>query len=159
MNKKGFLWAILVVFLTSCAAHSEGQKGKAPVSSAPPARPVLQYTDFPDLVLPNELEIIREKTLIVKTPTYVGGLIMARGRVTVESLVTFFERQLTARGWREMGSIRYKNTLLAFKRPNGSCFIYISSSSFGNLEVKIWASESLKPETSSGLETPASSYP
>ncbi len=159
MEKKKLLWAILVFFLASCAAHSEGPKGQAPVSSAPSARPVLRHTDFPDLVLPNELEIVREKTLIVKTPTYVGGLITARGRVTVDSLVTFFERQLTARGWQQVGSIRYKNTLLAFRRPNGSCFIYISSSSFGNLEVKIWASESLHPERPLGFETPVSSSP
>ncbi|QJA05664.1 hypothetical protein FVE67_02095 [Thermosulfurimonas marina] len=141
MRKWGLL--MLVFFLAACTARSQGTGGKAPVSPATPPTPVLQPTELPDLVLPSEMKIDRDRTLIVKTPTYVGGLLVARGRVTVDSLVKFFERQMLARGWEEMGRIQYKNMLLAFKRPNGSCFIYISETSFGNVEVKIWASETL----------------
>ncbi|OAQ21484.1 hypothetical protein [Thermosulfurimonas dismutans] len=136
----------LVLILSGCAAQSQGSGGK--VSSLPKPRPILKHTDFPNLVLPSGLEIVKEKTLVVKTATFVGGVITLRGRVTQESVVTFFEKQLIARGWEEVGSIRYKNTLLAFRRPNGSCFVYIRETGLGNTEVKIWASEVLSPTSS-----------
>jgi len=147
---------LVIFFLAACSIRSQGAGGKAPVSPAAPPMPVLQHTEFPDLVLPNEIKIDWDRTLIVKTPTYVGGLLVARGRVTVDSLVKFFERQMLARGWEEMGRIQYKNMLLAFKRPNGSCFIYIRESSLGNVEVKIWASEILKaPAPQGSVSSPA----
>jgi len=144
----GSLLLGLVFILSGCAAQRQGAK----VSPPPKPRPVLKSTDFPDLVLPTGLEIIKEKTLVVKTATFVGGVITLRGRVTQESVVTFFEKQLLARGWKEVGSIRYKNTLLAFRRPNGSCFVYIGESGLGSTEVKVWASEVLSPASSQ--ETP-----
>jgi len=142
----------LVLILSGCAAQSQGSGGK--VSSPPKPRPVLKPTDFPNLVLPSGLEIVKEKTLVVKTATFVGGVIALRGRVTQESVATFFEKQLIARGWEEVGSIRYKNTLLAFRRPNGSCFVYIGETGLGNTEVKIWASEILSPTSSSETVDP-----
>ncbi|RUM88773.1 MAG: hypothetical protein DSZ24_02770 [Thermodesulfatator sp.] len=150
-------WAMVlfVFFLTACTARSQGTGKKAPVSPAPPPVPVLQSTQFPNLVLPREMKIDRDRTLIVKTPSYVGGLLVASGRVTVDSLVKFFERQMAARGWKEMGRIQYKNMLLAFKRPNGSCFIYISENAFGNVEVKIWTSETLGSTPTEGSPSPS----
>jgi len=150
---------LIILFLAGCAIQGRGAKVKAPISPAPPARPVLQSTDLPDLVLPRELKIVQEKTLLVRTPSYVGGLITARGRVTRDSLVTFFRKQLAARGWKEMGYIKYKNVLLAFRRPNGSCFIYITSSGLGGLEVRIWASESFRETAPSAEGAPLPSYP
>ncbi len=147
---------VLLTLFTGCSVRGQGTKasGTAP---APPARPVIKHTDFPDLVLPTGMDMVEDKTLVVKTGSFVGGVITLRGRVTAESVVTFFEKQLLARGWEQVGSIRYKNTLLlAFKRPNGSCFVYIKGASLGQTEVKIWASEVLN---GSNRPLPGTVYP
>ncbi|HFC97861.1 MAG TPA: hypothetical protein ENJ40_05325 [Thermosulfurimonas dismutans] len=143
MSRKNLIltW-VLFLFFAGCSTLGQGHK--APVTKAPAPRPVLITTDFPDIVLPSEMKIDQDQSLVVKTPTYVGGFLVARGRVTADSLIKFFERQLAARGWHQMGSIRYRHILLAFRRPNGSCFIYIKETTLGSVEIKIWASESLE---------------
>lgn len=141
----GVLISLMFVF-AGCAAQNQSSGGK--ISPPPKSRPVLKYTDFPNLVLPSGMEIVKEKTMVVKTPDFVAGVITLKGRVTQESVVTFFEKQLLARGWEKVGSIRYKNTLLAFRRPKGSCFVYIEETGLGSVKVKIWASEILSPSPS-----------
>lgn len=132
------LFVFMVLVLVSCTTTSQ--------KSAPPAPPKPFYTgtEFPDIVIPNSMKIDQEHSMIVRTQTYIGGVLTIKGRVKVDSLVEFFKNQLAARGWTLTGSIFYKDTLLAFNRPNGSCFIYIKGSAL-TTEAQIWASETLAP--------------
>ncbi len=131
-----------VVLIWGCASTTQKSASEPP---APP-KPFYSGTEFPDIVVPKEMKIDQSRSMIVKTKNYVGGVLVLKGRVKARSVEEFFKNQLRSRGWDLVGSIYYRNTLLAFKRPNGFCMIYISDSSF-NTEVQIWASETLNDDT------------
>lgn len=89
----------LIGLLMGCVAKDQSSQNKIP--PPPTSFSVLKYTDFPNLVLPSGMEVVKEKTMIVKTPNFVGGVISLKGRVTQKSVITFFEKQLLARGWKK----------------------------------------------------------
>ncbi len=144
MWQKRALLLVLALFLASCTTPLARKTAKVNKPVVPP-KPLYLGTEFPDIVVPRGMQVVQEKSMVVKTNTYIGGVLTLRGRIKVDSLVEFFKSQLTARGWELNGSIRYKDTLLAFNRPHGCCFVYISESGFGTMtEVQIWASEMLE---------------
>ncbi|WP_456432873.1 lipoprotein [Thermosulfuriphilus sp.] len=141
--KKIFLIFGLILTLTACS-HLQRKEDSLESTSSVPSKPIITRTEFSDIVVPAELSVVEEKSLIVKTASFTGGVLVLRGRVLVPSLIEFFSRELPKRGWQLVGTIRYKNTLLAFTRPNQTCFIYISEPGLGMMtEVKIWASETV----------------
>ncbi len=143
MKKYRWPWLILALFfLWSCSTTT----AKKPTPESAPPKPFYTGTEFPDIVIPKDLSLDQNKSMLVHTKNYVGGVLVAKGRVKASSLEEFFKNQLRARGWDLVGSIYYRNILLAFKRPNGFCMIYITGSSF-NTEVQIWASETLSDDT------------
>ncbi len=141
MPRKIFLSlvALMVLALVSCTTTSQKRSETTPPS---PPKPFYTGTEFPDIVVPASMKVDQEHSMIVRTQTYIGGVLTIKGRVKVDSLVEFFKNQLAARGWTLTGSIFYKNILLAFNRPNGSCFIYIKGSTL-TTEAQIWASETI----------------
>ncbi len=138
--QKLFLFFCGVFLLWGCTTTS--QSPSPSTETPPPPKPFYSGTEFPDIVVPNEMKIDQSSSMIVKTKDYVGGVLVLKGRVKACSLEEFFKNQLRSRGWDLVGSIYYRNILLAFKRENGFCMIYITDSSF-NTEVQIWASENL----------------
>ena len=139
--KKNFFTLLLLLSLVACS-HLQREDERAP--SATPTKPLITRTEFSDIVVPAELSVVEDKFLVVKTSSFTGGVLVLRGRVLVPSLIEFFTRELPKRGWQLVGTIRYKDTLLAFTRPNRTCFIYISEPGLGMMtEVKIWAAETM----------------
>ncbi len=141
MPRKIFLSlvALMVLALVSCTTTSQKRSETTPPSLP---KPFYTGTEFPDIVIPASMKVDQEHSMIVRTQTYIGGVLTIKGRVKVDSLVEFFKNQLAARGWTLTGSIFYKDILLAFNRPNGSCFIYIKGSTL-TTEAQIWASETI----------------
>lgn len=144
MLKRAVLLICLVFLVASCGPFSNrSAKVTTPVA---PTKPLYTGTEFPDIVVPRGMSVVQSKSMVVNTSSFVGGVLTLRGRIKVESLIEFFKNQLEARGWELAGSIHYKNTLLAFQRPNGSCIVYISEPGMGiTTEIQIWASELLSP--------------
>ncbi|OAG26862.1 hypothetical protein [Thermodesulfatator autotrophicus] len=134
---------VLLVFLASCT-----MPGKEQPKTEPPAPPKPFYTgtEFPNIVVPTDLKVDQQKSMIVRTQSYIGGVLVLKGRVKALSLEKFFKNQLKARGWELTGSIFYRSILLTFKRPNGCCMILITEQPF-TTEVQIWASETLENAT------------
>ncbi len=148
-----FLGMILfsLVWIVSCTS-TQGPQGEG--QGTKPPKPFYTGTEFPDIVVPSSMTIDQNRSMIVRTQNYIGGVLYLKGRVTPKSVVEFFKRQLTSRGWKLTGSIIYRDILLAFNRPQGSCFVYVRESSL-NTEVQIWASETIE----TGSLEPLSSTP
>jgi len=133
----------LMMGLISCTStQNTGVQGNNGAYKSP--KPFYTGTEFPDIVVPSSMTIDQDKSMIVRTQSYIGGVLYLKGRVTAKSVVEFFKKQLTSRGWTLTGSIIYRDILMAFNRPKGTCFVYVTESSL-NTEVQIWASETLEP--------------
>ncbi|MEW6428147.1 MAG: hypothetical protein AB1568_08960 [Thermodesulfobacteriota bacterium] len=78
-----------------------------------------------DIQIPAELEMNRNESMFINTASYAGGVLVYDGRVDIASLADFFETTMKKNGWTLAGSIRYKNVLLAFIKPNKSCIVKV----------------------------------
>lgn len=94
-------------------------------SAAPTVDPPYRANEFPDLLIPSELSWDREKSMIVRTDSFAGGVLQYAGRVDIASLADFFTNNMGKSGWKLAGSAKYKNILLAFIKPNKTCTIVL----------------------------------
>ncbi|MFA7382189.1 MAG: hypothetical protein WC001_01930 [Desulfurivibrionaceae bacterium] len=134
--RKSFRTAILstVLALTSLVAFSGcagmglgGSSDQGPsASSATTENQPYRANEFSDLLIPGELSWDREKSMLVRTESFAGGVIYYSGRVDIASLADFFTNSMGKNGWKLAGSAKYKNILLAFVKPNKTCTIVLS---------------------------------
>lgn len=83
--------AVLVSFsgcmgLTSSGDTSEKKKAQPSKSRETTA----VYYDFEDVLIPKELKVVDEYTMVVSTPGYTSGIMAFKGRVEKRSLFNFF---------------------------------------------------------------------
>jgi hypothetical protein len=99
--------------------------------------------DFSDIPIPIELEGVEDKTIMIKTSGFQGGLLVYKGRVTVSSLVEFFTKSMSNHGWVLEGTLNAKRSFLAFSKGGVShCLILIYGGATGfKTEVQIWVSK------------------
>lgn len=133
--------------LTSCAQTSSapGESTTGFSQTAPGSEAASVIYEFPDLPIPIELEKVEDKTIMIKTVGFQGGILVFKGRVTVVSLVEFFTKSMPRHGWILDGTLNAKRSFLAFsKGHNAYCLIQIYEGQMGfKTEVQIWVSEPL----------------
>ena len=133
--------------LTSCAQTSSapGESSTGFSETAPGFEAASVIYEFPDLPIPIELERVEDKTIMIKTVGFQGGILVFKGRVTVASLVEFFTKSMPNHGWVLDGTLNAKRSFLSFsKGHNAYCLIQIYEGRMGfKTEVQIWVSEPL----------------
>ncbi len=141
------VWAAILGAALMVAGCTTTVKGVGGVNSTAGQSAVGQSIYiFPDLPVPVELEQDMDRTMLIKTPQFQGGIVVLRGRVTVKSLLKYFSQKLTENGWQLVGSMTAKRSLLAFSKGNeGHCLVQIYETSGGfNTEVQIWLVEPMR---------------
>jgi len=132
----------LLLTLSACSTlQSDGSDSDQSSSSMAPYIP----SAVRDIQVPAELEFNRDDSMFINTASYNGGILSFKGRVEVESLTDYFTASMQKNGWKLAGSIRYKNVLLAFVKPNKSCIIKISETDLKwKTQVYIYYTEDLQ---------------
>ena len=153
-----------LVALSGCAELGLGGSNDqgAPASSDPfasstssSAEQPYRANEFPDLLLPSELSWNREKSMLVRTDSFAGGVLQYTGRVDITSLADFFTNNMPKNGWKLAGSAKYKNILLAFIKPNKTCTILLSEDKLlMRTEVSIYMAEDITAGTAGGVKQP-----
>ncbi|OGQ98327.1 MAG: hypothetical protein A2505_07665 [Deltaproteobacteria bacterium RIFOXYD12_FULL_55_16] len=148
--------------LSGCAEMGLGgnnDPGLAPApttSSSSLNTPPYRANEFSDLLIPSELSWDREKSMVVRTESFAGGVLNYSGRVDIASLADFFTSNMGRNGWKLAGSAKYKNILLAFVKPNKTCTILLSEDKiFMNTNVSIYVAE----DTTGGLGSEKNANP
>ena len=141
------LLLLAALFLSAGCAELDlggtmGQEG-TPAAAAAEAEPAPYYpTDFKDIMVPAELNWNREKSMSIRTASFAGGILNFTGRVDINSLTDFFIASMQKDGWKLSGSIKYKNVLLAFTKPQKTTMISIYQNEFGyKTDVSIYITE------------------
>ncbi len=123
-----------LVALSGCAelglggSSDQGAASSDPFASSAssPGEQPYRANEFSDLLLPSELSWDREKSMLVRTDSFAGGVLQYSGRVDITSLSDFFSNNMPKNGWKLAGSAKYKNILLAFVKSNKTCTILLS---------------------------------
>jgi hypothetical protein len=108
----------------SSASESESAAKPAPESKKRTA----VYYDFEDVLIPVELQVLQDKSMIVSTPGFTSGILMLRGRVDRRSLINFFNNNMVKDNWAMVSQIASPNmAILVFEKSIKSAVISIKS--------------------------------
>jgi hypothetical protein len=141
--KKGMVVLVAVMLLLSSCAWM--QKSRDETSPRPgPQAPNVTYYTFPDIPVPKELELVRERSFIYETPTVKAGVLMLSGNVDVTSLETYFKVNMVKNGWKFVNSYKYSDVILNFVKEERSSNIRMTRDAF-NTSVEIWVGPTERP--------------
>ncbi len=111
-------------------------------------------TDFRDLLMPNEMEYVRDNSMLIKTDAFFGGILNFAGRVEVSSLTNFFISSMVNNQWKMTGSLEGKTVLLSFVKPQQTCMINIVEGEYG-LKTNIYVYITKDLTSGGGMQQPA----
>ena len=135
MRKGTLVLAAMLLFVLGCAARQPaGQDQQVAAKGEVPN--VVFYT-FPDIPVPKELSLERDKSFIYETPTVKAGVLVLRGNVDVASLETYFKVNMAKNGWRFVNSYKYGDVILNFMKEDRASNIRTTRDAF-TTQVEIW---------------------
>ncbi len=122
---------LLVSFISGCAGFepfgtSENQQEPVEASGVKSRKTTAVYYDFEDVLIPMELSIVKEKTVVVTTPGYTSGIITLKGRVERRSLFNFFNNNMQKDNWNVVSQIKSPGTtIMVFQKTSRTAVITI----------------------------------
>jgi len=132
---------LFIFTLSGCVGITNPRTNTAKPSTvtAPKAEePTALYYDFEDVLVPKELEIVNNKTMVVSTPEFASGVVTLQGRVEKNSLFTFFMNNMMKDNWTIESSIKSPGvTILVFKKATRCAVITFQDAQFNNTIVQI----------------------
>jgi hypothetical protein len=135
--KKGMV--VLALFLVFAGGCTYFQKSATQDQAAKPKGedPNVVFYTFPDIPVPKELTLVREKTFIYETPTVKAGVLVLKGNVEMGSLESYFKANMAKNGWRFVNSYKYNDVILNFVKEDKASNIRATREAF-TTQVEIW---------------------
>ncbi len=133
----------VLVFVSGCTfAEFNTQSKPAPVEKNAPEKtkkPTAMYMDFEDVIVPMELEVVKDRTVIVATPGFKSGILTLKGRVDSSSLFNFFSNNMEKDNWEVLSTIKSPGTtIMVFKKTSRCAVITIRDESlFTYVEIGV----------------------
>lgn len=121
---------LLTLLFSGCMGNmfsskpEDGQVGDAAQPKSKKTTAV--YYDFEEVLLPMELKVVKERTVVVSTPGFISGIITLKGRVERRSLFNFFNNNMQKDGWNVISQIKSPGTtIMVFQKTTRTCVITI----------------------------------
>jgi hypothetical protein len=119
---------IALIFVSGCGLSkgaSPSDQGPSPESGIA-KQPLAVYHDFEDVLVPEELTIIRNRTVVVSTPGFRSGILTLKGRVEPNSLYKFFSMNMEKDNWAVLSRIKApETTIMVFQKATRCAVITI----------------------------------
>lgn len=135
----GFAVVVIALLLVGGCQHLNMGSNFESTAQAQPANPDPSplYYDFDDVLVPQELKMNKKQCFVYRSSGLSAGVLVLSGRVEINSLIAFFENNMTKDNWALVSVVRSPRTLMLFKKENRTCVITIKS---GQLltNVEIW---------------------
>ncbi|MFH2090799.1 MAG: hypothetical protein ABIJ31_00355 [Pseudomonadota bacterium] len=119
----------LAVFLSGCISQMMSPKSEDAQTATEQAKTrqtTAMYYDFEDVLIPMELSVVKDRTVVVATPGFTSGIITLKGRVERSSLFNFFNNNMQKDNWTVLSQIKSPGTtIMVFQKANRICVIGI----------------------------------
>jgi hypothetical protein len=141
-------WAVLVLVVlllaTGCSTWNRltGQEEQQPLSKT--EAPNVAYYSFPDIPIPKELDLVRDKSFVYETSNLRTGLLVLKGNVDVNSLEQYFRTNMAKNGWRFINGFKYATIILNYMKEDRAAHVRISREAWSTW-VEIWVGPLDKP--------------
>ncbi|WP_020587605.1 hypothetical protein [Desulfobacter curvatus] len=143
------------IFVSGCGLF-QGSSASEPVQSPQSGvanKPVAIYHDFEDVLVPEELTIIKDRTVVVSTPGFRSGILSLRGRVESNSLYNFFSINMEKDNWEVLSRIKGpETTIMVFQKATRCAVIAIREE-----QIYTYVEIGIAPTLRAVSETPISS--
>ena len=122
---------LAALFLSGCLGDTFSSKpaGAAPEAgtTSPKSRKTTAvYYDFEDVLIPMELKVVKDRTVVVTTPGFTSGIITLKGRVERRSLFNFFNNNMQKDNWNVISQIKSPGTtIMVFQKTSRTSVITI----------------------------------
>lgn len=152
--KKQICFTVIIlgaIWLTGCTQIFSGKKSSEPQTSKvsseiQPTSPVSKkttavYYDFEDVLIPLELKVVQDKSVIVSTPGFTSGILVLKGRVERRSLINFFNNNMQKDNWSIVSQIKSPgNSIMVYEKTSRCAVITIKTEHFNTwVEVGVAA--------------------
>jgi len=144
MTRKLILVLSVLVFLSGCATFGQQDSADTPpdmqssedLSRQNEAR-MSQYYDFEDILIPQEMELDAEQSIIFETPSLKAGALVFSGRVDPVSLFNFLMNSMPQDNWKPRSYFKYGRYLMVFEKNDKVCVIRIQDERF-KTQLHVW---------------------
>ncbi len=119
---------LLVLFISGCIP---GMSSSTPEDGGSDVQPKSRkttavYYDFEDVLVPMELSIVKDRTVVISTPGFTSGIITLKGRVERRSLFNFFSNNMQKDNWSVLSQIKSPGTtIMVFQKVSRTAVITI----------------------------------
>jgi hypothetical protein len=136
MKKYAVLVLVVLLLATGCSTwkHLTGQE-EQPVTKG--ETPNVTYYSFPDIPIPKELELVRDKSFVYETSNLRTGLIVLSGNVDINSLEQYFRTNMAKNGWKFVNGFKYATVMMNYVKDDKAALVRISREKFSTW-VEIW---------------------
>jgi len=120
---------VLVLFAFGCSVFDTSSNSGEEQSSGnqlKSKKTTAVYYDFEDVLIPMELSIVKERTVVILTPGFTSGILTLKGRVERQSLFNFFSNNMQKDNWNVVSQIKSPGTtILVFQKISRTAVITI----------------------------------
>ncbi|MDA3918365.1 MAG: hypothetical protein PF690_15515 [Deltaproteobacteria bacterium] len=124
---------LLAFFISGCFGDtfsSKPEDGSSDVQSKS-RKTTAVYYDFEDVLIPMELKVVEDKTVVISTPGFTSGIITLKGRIERRSLFNFFNNNMQKDNWNILSQIKSPGTtIMVFQKAARISVITIRSEQF-----------------------------
>lgn len=99
------------------------------------------YYNFEDVLIPGELSIDKKESFIFSSSGMSAGVLALNGGVEINSLIQFFEINMTKDNWKLISSFQSARTLMLFQKGMRWCVICIYDNPL-RTHVEVWVAPS-----------------
>lgn len=101
------------------------------------------YYDFGDVLLPMQLSVNDSGSFVFSTAGLTAGVLSLKGRVTANSLLSFFSNKMPVDGWQMINKFTGQRNMMLFKKRSRYCTITIDEGQLATI-VEIWVAPTMQ---------------
>lgn len=123
---------LAMLMVASCAMFEKG-----PAKPETASKKLPDVHEFGDILIPREMDIDKESSVIQSRDGMNVGVLHFSGRVEQNSLIRYFQNNMANEGWRPIGQFRSPQSLMVFQKGRRMAVIAIEDSDFETF-TEVW---------------------
>ncbi len=151
MKRWAVLFLVVLLLATGCSTWNKITGKEEEPSSVPKGEASnVAYYSFPDIPIPKELELVRDKSFVYETSNLRTGVLVLKGNVDVTSLEQYFRQNMAKNGWVFMNGFKYSTIILNYTKESRAAHVRISRENWTTW-VEIWVGPLDKPMSTGAM--------
>lgn len=145
--------SLALILFSGCAAFRSGSQQASSEKGVQQAENKNEplYYDFGDVLVPKQLTVNKKLSFVYRTPGFSAGVLSLKGRVEINSLLSFFHNNMIKDNWRLVSSFKSTRTIMLFQKENRWCVINITEKDVYTY-VEIWVSPTLNASAAADIQ-------